>query len=52
MGRDGGSTGCRGVAGRDVFRAGDAENRAFAGLTPRGPETTVEKAMKGLALHA
>ncbi|WP_437341038.1 hypothetical protein [Burkholderia lata] len=40
------------MADRDVFRAGGAENPDFAGLTLRGPEKAVGKAVKGLALHA
>jgi hypothetical protein len=35
-----------------VFRAGDAENLDFVGLALRGPKKAVDKAVKGLALHA
>lgn len=40
------------AANREVFRAGDAENLDFVGLALRGPKKAVEKAVKGLALHA
>jgi len=40
------------AANRDVFRAGDAENLDFVGLALRGPKKAVDKAVKGLALHA
>jgi hypothetical protein len=40
------------TANREVFRAGDAEHLDFVGLALRGPKKAVEKAVKGLALHA
>jgi len=40
------------AANRDVFRAGDADNLDFVGLALRGPKKAVDKAVKGLALHA
>lgn len=40
------------AANREVFRAGDAENLDLVGLALHGPKKAVDKAVKGLALHA
>jgi hypothetical protein len=40
------------AANRDVFRAQDAENLDLVGLALHGPKKAVDKAIKGLALHA
>jgi hypothetical protein len=40
------------AANREVFRAGDAANLDFVGLALHGPKKAVDKAVKGLALHA
>jgi hypothetical protein len=40
------------AANREVFRAGDAANLDFVGLALHGPKKAVDKAVKGLSLHA
>lgn len=40
------------AANREVFRAGDAENLDFVGIALHGPKKAVDKAIKGLKLHA
>lgn len=38
-------------ANREAFRAGDPDNLDFVGLALRGTKKSVDKAVKGLALH-
>lgn len=40
------------AANREAFRAGDAENLDLVGLALHGPKKAVDKAVKGLVLHA
>jgi hypothetical protein len=40
------------AANREVFRAGDPANLDFVGLALHGPKKAVDKAVKGLPLHA
>lgn len=40
------------AANREVFRAEDAANLDLVGLALHGPKKAVDKAVKGLALHA
>ncbi|QGZ65402.1 DUF2000 family protein [Paraburkholderia acidisoli] len=40
------------AANREVFRAGDAEHPDFVGIALIGPKKAVDKAIKGLKLHA
>lgn len=40
------------AANREVFRAGDAQNLDFVGIALHGPKKAVDKAIKGLKLHA
>ncbi|WP_224012705.1 MULTISPECIES: DUF2000 domain-containing protein [Paraburkholderia] len=40
------------AANREVFRAEDAENLNLVGIALHGPKKAVDKAVKGLKLHA